>query len=225
LITSSRLHPTAPHHPDPDTREEILTTPPNARKIALQEELLHAAFRDVHAARLHGFALLVALGDREAAGRAASSALAAGLSRAHELRHPERAAAWLRAEVVRDLRRRRLALADPATREGVLATLGATPAACRALGSLSLLERAAIVAEAVERLDPIDVETVIGKPHAAAHRILRSAREAYLRACLAASAGASDRLSERSQPEAEGELARRVAAITSRVLAPHASAR
>jgi hypothetical protein len=191
----------------------------------MREELLHAAFRDVHAARLHGFALLVALGDRRAAGEAASKALAAGLVRAHELRHPERAAAWLRAEVVRDLRRRRLRLSDAATREGTLATLGATPATCRALGTLSILERAAIVAEAVERLDPIDVETVIGKPPAAAHRILRSAREGYVRACLAvtepASAGAAE---EGPVAEGDGELARRVRRITSRVLAPHAPA-
>jgi hypothetical protein len=200
--------------------------------MALQEELLHAAFRDVHAARLHGFALLVALGDRHAAGQAASMALAAGLLRAHELRHPERAAAWLRAEVVRDLRRGRLGPSDAAGREGVLATLGATPAACRALGTLSLLERAALVAEAVERLDPIDVETVVGKPPAAAHRILRSAREAYLRACLTMGDGASARTSERPQPEgvgepvrSGGELAERVRRITRGVLAPHAPVR
>jgi hypothetical protein len=225
LIASSRLHPTAPNHPNADTLEETLTTTPNARTIALQEELLHAAFRDVHATRLHGFALLVALGDRQAAGQAASAALAAGLVRAHELRHPERAAAWLRAEVVRALRRRRLALADATTREGVLATLGATPATCRALGALSLLERAALVAEAVERLDPIDVETVVGKRPAAAHRILRAAREGYLRACLAMGGGASEPTAGPPRPERQGELAERVRRITSGVLSPHAPAR
>ncbi len=174
---------------------------------------MHAAFRDVHGARLHGFAQLVTLGDRRAAAEAASAALLAGLRHAHELRHPERAAAWLRAHVVRSLAHRRLAAPrDAAARERVLAALGARPLTCRALATLSLLERAAIVAEDVERLDPIDVETVIGKPPETSRRILRTARERYMRAFL--------ELMDDALIPSGGELALRIERVTRRVLAP-----
>ena len=70
-----------------------------------QPELVRAAFRDLHGARLYGFALLVTLGDRGRAARLSATALAAGASRLADLRHPERAAAWLRARVLADAAR------------------------------------------------------------------------------------------------------------------------
>jgi hypothetical protein len=44
----------------------------------VEDPKLEAAFRALHGSRLHGFALLVALGEAEAAERAAGEALAAG---------------------------------------------------------------------------------------------------------------------------------------------------
>ena len=60
---------------------------------------LRSAFRDVHAARLHGFALLVTCGDGEAAAHLTNTVLGAHASRIAVARHPERAAAALRAEL------------------------------------------------------------------------------------------------------------------------------
>ena len=65
------------------------------------------AFRELHGSRLHGFAQLLVLGDRHAAAKLASDALADGAARVDELRHPERAAAWLRRRVVERARVRR----------------------------------------------------------------------------------------------------------------------
>jgi hypothetical protein len=62
--------------------------------------LPRAAFRDLHGSRLYGFALIVAMGERQWAAQAATQALAEGELRLPELRHPERAAAWLRRRVV-----------------------------------------------------------------------------------------------------------------------------
>src|SRR5262245_49203152 len=67
---------------------------------APDEGALRDAFRELHGRRLHGFALLLTLGDRAEAARLASDALDAGVARVDELRHPERAAAWLRRRVV-----------------------------------------------------------------------------------------------------------------------------
>src|ERR687895_367576 len=70
--------------------------PPPERSPDPPVEVVRAAFRELHGRRLHGFALLLTLGDRERAASLASDALAAGQLRVDELRHPERAAAWLR---------------------------------------------------------------------------------------------------------------------------------
>src|SRR6187431_2709085 len=75
-------------------------------------DVLRAAFRELHGRRLHGFALLLTLGDRPGAARLASEALAAGAMRVDELRHPERAAAWLRHRLVDRARVGRAAQAD-----------------------------------------------------------------------------------------------------------------
>lgn len=68
-------------------------------------DLLLAAFRDLHAARLHGFALVLALGERPTAANLAAETLRHVAPDAPRLRHPERAAAALRAELYRRARR------------------------------------------------------------------------------------------------------------------------
>jgi DNA-directed RNA polymerase specialized sigma24 family protein len=167
-------------------------------------DLLRAAFRDVHGPRLHGFALLLALGDRTAAGGAASRALAAGTMRADELRHPERAAAWLRMRVTRELRRSATRPMTVAARAAVLGDLGMGVAAIEGLAGLPFDERAAMIAGGIERFDLTDVATILDHNLAATRRILRDAREHYL-------AAATDALGDRPITELpSGDLARRV---------------
>lgn len=161
----------------------------------------------MHGTRLHGFALLVTLGDRHRAADAAGEALAEGTRRAHELRHPERAAAWLRARVFRALRRRRFGSgdADEAARRHALAALGVDERAYDALARLSTIERTALVAANIERLDTVDIETVLASERREAQRLVRQARRHYLTAYLA------------TRPEGEASA---VADATSTALVP-----
>jgi DNA-directed RNA polymerase specialized sigma24 family protein len=168
-------------------------------------DLLRAAFRDVHGPRLHGFALLLALGDRGLAGAAAGRALAAGTARADELRHPERAAAWLRARVVRELRRSGHPHPMPVeARDRALGELQVAPAAIDALGQLAFEERAALIAGAIERLDLADVATVLDRKLGTTRQLLRTARLHY----LAAAGRSLDAVSVPALPA--GELWQRV---------------
>lgn len=182
---------------------------PNARAV------LQAAFRDLHGARLHGFALLVALGDRPAAANAAAEALAEGAQRLAELRHPERAAAWLRARATRALARSGRRPVDvQADRRRTLAALGVTEAAFEGLAALTVRERAAFVADTVEHLDPIDVETIIGAGAGTAHRVVERARRSYLATAARGLATEESRLpADGAMP---GLLATRIDAVASR---------
>jgi DNA-directed RNA polymerase specialized sigma24 family protein len=150
--------------------------------------LRRAAFRDVHGARLHGFALLVSLGDRPRAARAAAEALEEGVRRSAELRHPERAAAWLRARVLRSLRRGSPPRAGPGDRErrAVLRSLGAADPVFEGLAALPVVPRAALVASTVERFDPIDVETILGMQSGSSLRTVARARQRYVTAVTTA---------------------------------------
>jgi DNA-directed RNA polymerase specialized sigma24 family protein len=141
-------------------------------------EVMRAAFRELHGRRLHGFALLLTLGDRPAAARLASDALEAGATRVDELRHPERAAAWLRHRVVGRVRIGRAADADAR----VLLNLGVDEALVVAFGSLGRLERAALIASTVERLDRRDVASIVGREGSSLDPLLRRARERLMRA-------------------------------------------
>ena len=141
-------------------------------------EVMRAAFRELHGRRLHGFALLLTLGDRPAAARLASDALEAGATRVDELRHPERAAAWLRHRVVGRARIGRAADADAR----VLLNLGVDEALVVAFGSLGRLERAALIASTVERLDRRDVASIVGREGSSLDRMLRRARGRLMRA-------------------------------------------
>ncbi len=195
--------------------EPILTRAGDAARVE-DDSLLHGAFRDLHGPRLHGFALLVALGDRAAAADATTAVLAEGTGRARELRHPERAAAWLRARVVRRLRRRvGRAGAARSTRpeeapHAALRPLGVSDALASALAALSITERAALVAADVERLDTIDIETVLGMSSRRSLTVVRSARRRYIAAC--------DELDEPLDPGG-GEIADRIAAVAGRIFA------
>jgi DNA-directed RNA polymerase specialized sigma24 family protein len=146
-----------------------------------------AAFREVHARSLHGFALLFTLGDRSRATRLTESALADAAGRVDNLRHPERAATWLRGRVVRQARTRvRLRLRPPV---GRLAELGADEAVMRALAVLSQRERAALLASDVERFDRRDVASIVAVDGRALEGLLRHARERYFRAYADSAAG------------------------------------
>jgi DNA-directed RNA polymerase specialized sigma24 family protein len=140
------------------------------------------AFRELHGRRLHGFALLLTLGDRPTAARLASEALAAGAGRVSELRHPERAAAWLRRRVVD---RARVGRGEPADIGAVL-DLGADETTVAALASLGRRERAALIAAVVERLDRRDVGTIVGRDGSSLDRLLVRSRERFMRLHAAA---------------------------------------
>ena len=172
------MHPAAQ-----DRTGETPTTPLAAPSDVRHEDLLRAAFRDLHAERLHGFALLVTLGDRARAAQAAAVAMAVGAQRAGELRHPERAAAWLRWRTLRELRRtrpsRRLTEVE---RHKALVELGAAEPAIAALRDLTLARRAALVAGIVERFALTDVATILGTDLVGAQRAVLGARREYLTA-------------------------------------------
>ena len=123
-----------------------------------------AAFHDLHDTRLHGFALIVALGDRERAGQLAATALARAEPRIGELRHPERAAAWLRAVVVDLGRRPNWGRRRPENVEqrAALQVLGIDDVTFDALARLNEKVRGVVAAALIERLKPSDVADIVG---------------------------------------------------------------
>lgn len=186
------------------------TQNPSESHAAVSADLLRGAFRELHGSRLHGFALLLTLGDQSVAARLAADALAAGTARVTELSHPERAAAWLRQRVVREAgRTRRTATARSDRRRAALEELGVDDVAYAGLSALGLRERAALVATAVERLDRRDVATIIGLDGTRLERLVRRARR------RATSAGSSV-LGEGS--DTDGPLVSRIRAIAMRTL-------
>ncbi|HEX7172710.1 MAG TPA: hypothetical protein VF365_08900 [Candidatus Limnocylindria bacterium] len=142
-------------------------------------QVLHAAFRDLHGSRLHAYALLLTLGDRQRAAQLAADAIAAGADHLPELRHPERAAAWLRARVTRAAGSddRPLAVAE---RLASLAELNVGSAALAGLSALSRRERAGLIATSIERLDRRDVAVIVGRDGDRLDAILRRAGRRYL---------------------------------------------
>lgn len=172
--------------------------------------MVRAAFRELHGRRLHGFSLLLTLGDRALAARLTAEALAAGAARTGELRHPERAAAWLRVRVVGAMPRRHHA-PSPDEERAALDPLGADPALVDGLADLGVRQRAALITADIERLEPLDVETVVGRQGAKLERLLARARGRYMIA-YAAVPLASDR-----DPEA-GLLVRRIRTVAARTL-------
>jgi DNA-directed RNA polymerase specialized sigma24 family protein len=142
---------------------------------------VRAAFREVHGPGLYGFALLLMLGDRSHADPIAATTLAEGVARVSQLRHPERAAAWLRGRVVRAARRTLEGGRQSRTdRRAVLSQLGLSEPAIATLEGLSLDDRAAIVAWVVERFSPVDVAVILDRDLERTRRDLRTARRRYL---------------------------------------------
>jgi DNA-directed RNA polymerase specialized sigma24 family protein len=164
----------------------------------------------VHGARLYGFALLVAAGDAGSARRAAAEVLDAGAAQAATLRHPERAAAWLRRRALLALRRGsdHRAMSE-AARQGAVANLGVGIPAYRALRSLALEHRAAVVASAVEGLSSLDVATILGASPERSRRMVADGLKRYLAAVAPALS---------SDPSPGGELATRIRAMANQAL-------
>src|SRR5688500_17359124 len=185
------------------------TQNPSESHATVPAELQRAAFRELHGPRLHGFALLLTLGDQPGAARLAADALAAGSARTSELSHPERAAAWLRQRVVREAGRRRSEMTRPDRRRAALEELGVDDAAFAGLRALNLRERAALVATTVERLDRRDVATIIGLDGT---RLERHIRRASRRAMRAGAAVHGER------PVSVGPLVTRIRDIARRAL-------
>ena len=183
---------------------------PSETHGAVAADVLRDAFRELHGARLHGFALLLMLGDQPVAARLAADALAAGTVRLTELNHPERAAAWLRQRVVHEARRAgRTEMARSNRRRAVLEELGVDEVAYAGLSALGQRERAALVVTAVERMDRRDVATIIGVDGTRLERLVQRARQRARRAGSAVIADPSD---------ANGPLVRRIRAIAMRAL-------
>ncbi|MDQ2673157.1 MAG: hypothetical protein M3Y40_00700 [Chloroflexota bacterium] len=181
----------------------------DASRAGAEPQALRSAFRDLHGGRLHAFALLLTLGDRARAAHLASEAIAAGAEHLPELRHPERAAAWLRARVTREAGSddRRLEVDE---RLATLEDLHVGSAALAGLSGLSRLERAGLIATAVERLDRRDVAVIVGRDGERLDRLLRDARRRY----LAGATATPDALDG-----APGPIGERIASTAARTLA------
>jgi hypothetical protein len=172
-------------------------------------EAIRGAFREVHGRRLHGFALLMTLGDRALAARLASGALADATEHETELRHPERAAAWLRSRVVASMPRRRRS-PSPAKKRAALDPLGVDAAVTVGLAALGTRDRAALIAADLERLDGRDVETIARLRGAQLERTLTRARRRYMAAYVA---------SPLATATTDGLLVRRIRAVATRTIA------
>lgn len=172
---------------------------------------LREAFAELHGERLHGFALLVTLGDRERAGRLTAETLEQGAVHVEELRHPERAAAWLRAQLLEASRGPAWGSRRPsdAERREALQALGVDDPTYAALAALDASGRAAIAAAVVEGLSPADVDEIVGGEERA-----RRARRTYLTSYVAALRAGGD------EP-AVGTLVSHIRALAAPVL-PHA---
>jgi hypothetical protein len=184
-------------------------SPAQATPSPAEPRLLDAAFRDLHGARLHAFALLLTLGDRRRAAVLAADAIAASSDHLQELRHPERAAAWLRARVTRSAGQDDGRL-DVTERLAALGELNVRAAALAGLSALGRLERAGLISTAIERLDRRDVGTVVGRDGQRLDNLLLRARRHY----LVGAAASPDQLE--GPP---GPIAQRIAASAARTMA------
>jgi hypothetical protein len=167
-----------------------------------------ADFIDLHGDRLLGFAMLVTLGDADLAGSLSARALRDGIERLDQLRHPVRAAAWLRSRVRKAAGRPAWGHRRPSEteRRDALRPLGVDAPTYDALASLDARGRAAVVATTVEGFAPADAYEIVGSDER-----IRAARRAYLTAYLAASQA-------RGTPPPDGDLAARVREAAAPVL-------
>jgi hypothetical protein len=84
------------------------------------------------------------------------------------------------------------------------------------LAVLSLEGRAALVASAIERFEPMDIETILGASPSAARRMIAQARNRFQLAMAMADLPDEVRSTPPSQPD--GELARRVRDVSARAM-------
>jgi DNA-directed RNA polymerase specialized sigma24 family protein len=180
------------------------------------------SMRELHGRRLHGFALLVTLGDQPLAGRLAADALAADDVGTTELSRPALTAALLRRAVLRLATHREADLeldqvivgmnspVPPVDGPAALESLRVDARAFAALRVLGIRQRAAIVATFVERLAPRDVATIVELDGARLESLVRDALH------LATSA-ADANLPDQSTPD--GPVVRRMRKIAARTLA------
>lgn len=212
LAARSALHYTPPDPTGLPTIERVETSAPGIQRPSEQEGTLRAAFRDLHGPHLHGFALLVTLGDRPLAAQLAADALGEGTRRAAELTHPERAGAWLRGIVTRRARRSRGLGPGREERRAALTGLGVDRATFDTLAEMTPVERATLVAGAIERFDARDLELVLGTGPASVHRQAAAVRRRFL-----------ERRAAKSTTEslAEPLLAHRIGEIAERALSWH----
>lgn len=194
-----------------------MTSTPRPAEAQAPDPRLAGAFRELHGRSLHGFALLVSLGEAALSERVTAEALEAGAAQVDALRHPERAAAWLRARVLRGLHQGvgRGPAPTVAQRREALAPLGVDDAIYEGLAVLSIESRAALVASAVERFESIDTETIIGSSPPAVRRVIARARDRYLQTVHGRP---TDKPAPHQPPD--GSLASRVREVTDRAMAP-----
>ncbi len=166
-------------------------TPATLPRSVDSPESPRTAFRDLHATRLHGFALLLTLGDARRAAELTNAALAEAADHIEDLRHPVRAAAWLRHRVLRSAGRRQPARAAR-DRLAALEPLGIDGAVLAGIAALGTRERAGLIAATVERFADLDVGVVVGAQGDRLHALLRRARGRYLEAAARAEPGFAD---------------------------------
>jgi hypothetical protein len=126
--------------------------------------------------------LLISLGDRRQAASATVTTLLEGEKRADVLRHPERAAAWLRARALRRLRRSSGSRPGAAERRTALEQLGADDVCFGGLAAIGFDDRAALVASTVEGFEGLDLETILSTSPSETPRRATRARSRYLAA-------------------------------------------
>jgi len=175
-LNYTRQNPTAPQRCG-----EVDLSAPVTLRASDEEGLLRAAFRDAHGPRLNGFALLLTLGDQSLAAALAADALDEGTRQADALRHPERAAAWLRARVLKATPQRHPRRNGPRDEERrmALAAIGVDGLTFGTLASLTVKERAALVAGDLEGFAVLDLEVILGSGPRVAERHVSEARRKF----------------------------------------------
>jgi DNA-directed RNA polymerase specialized sigma24 family protein len=213
--THARLHRTTPNRRTNrlSVRGSMQDTGRRHTSADERSDALRVAFRELHGRRLHAFALLMTLGNHVLAARLSAEAIAAATARGTELRHPERAAAWLRARVVATLPRRREP--SPTDERVALEPLGVSRGVIDGLAALSAHERAALVASDLERLDTRDAGAIVGRSPRALERLLAGARRRYMRAHASSSLAEGSILAGAE----EGAVIRRIRSVAERALA------
>ena len=197
-----------PHQID---AEETPTTGHALPVEAEDAEQLQAASWDAHAARLHGFALLLTVGDQPRAASAAIAALEAGAERAAS-QDSDQAAAWLRREVIGELRRTwPTPQLQPEERHAVLHRMGVADPLISSLEGMSAERRAALVVSTIEGMAMADVANTLDTDLGDAYRVVEAARLDYLTTTLQVTAP--------GRTETPGPLARRISEIQARAIA------